>query len=257
MKISEIIDAIEAAAPVALQEEWDNCGLQVGAPAAECSGVMVCVDPTLAVIEEAVRRGCNLVVSHHPLIFKPLRRVTADSAVGTALRLGVTVYSAHTSLDNAPCGVSHEMAAMLGWRDLTVLDPQPGRQECGTGVVATLPSPVTASELIVKLKQAFGLRTLRCSSESPALPISRVALVGGSGGSFIAKAVTAGAQAMVTADIRHHDFVDWSDLIFLADITHFDSEKCAKKIIMRIISEKFPNFASLIEGPDANPITYV
>lgn len=257
MKISDIIDAIEAAAPVSLQEEWDNCGLQVGDPGAECSGVMVCVDPTLAVIEEAARRGCNLVVSHHPLIFKPLRRVTADSAVGTALRRGVTVYSAHTSLDNAPSGVSHAMAAMLGWSDLKVLDPQAGRPDCGTGVIATLPEPLIAPELIAALKKAFGLSALRCSSESPAGPIDRVALVGGAGGSFIAEAVAAGAQAMVTADIRHHDFVDWSDRIFLADITHFDSEKCAKKIIMQIISEKFPNFAFLIEGPDTNPVTYV
>lgn len=257
MKISEIIEAIEAAAPVSLQEEWDNCGLQVGDPADECRGVMVCVDPTLEVIKAAARQNCNLVVSHHPLIFKPLKRVVSDSAVGTALRLGVTVYSAHTSLDNAPCGVSHAMAARLGWTDVRVLDPLPDRPDCGTGVIAKLQNPLLPSQLIDKLKAAFRLDTLRCSSETSNEPIDRVALVGGAGGSFIAKAVAAGAKAMVTGDIRHHDFVDWSDRIFLADITHFDSEECAKKIIMQIISKKFPNFASLIEGPDTNPIAYV
>lgn len=255
-EIADIIAAIEAAAPLELQEQWDNSGLQVGPVHAACTGAMVCVDVTAQVLDAAAAAGCNLVVSHHPLIFRPVKQVGADTLIYKAIVLGITVYSAHTSLDNAPCGVSHAMARCLGLTDVRVLAPQPGRPDCGTGVVGRLPEPMAAADFAAELKRAFGLPALRCS-DADGRRISTVALVGGAGGSFIADAVSAGADAVVTGDIRHHDFVDHNHEIFMADITHFDSEKCAKEIIMRVISEKFPNFAALIAGPDTNPINYL
>ncbi len=255
--ISDIIAAIEEAAPLNLQEQWDNSGLQVGPTGVECSGVMVCVDITPEVLDQARAMGCNLVVSHHPLIFRPIKSVGANSLVYRAITGGITVYSAHTSLDNAPCGVSHAMASRLGLTDVEVLEPLASHPDCGTGVIGTLPHPMTPHELISQLKEAFGLTALRCSDPDAVPAISKVALVGGAGGSFISRAVDCGAQAIVTGDIRHHDFVDHGHRIFMADITHFDSEKCAKDILMRIISEKFPNFAALKPAPDSNPINYL
>lgn len=121
MRLSYIISALEEYAPLSLQESWDNSGLQVSLPPeadGECTGVLLCLDVTSDVIAEAVRRGCNLVVSHHPLIFKGIRHFTgstpAEVAVAAAIRAGVAVYSSHTAIDSAYGGVSYEMARRLG-----------------------------------------------------------------------------------------------------------------------------------------------
>ncbi|MDE6464188.1 MAG: Nif3-like dinuclear metal center hexameric protein [Muribaculaceae bacterium] len=129
MRLSYVIAAIEEFAPRALQESWDNSGLQIGLPPGsdECTGVLLCVDVTEAIIAEAVEAGCNLVLSHHPLIFKGLKslsgRTPSERAAAAAIRAGVAVYSAHTSLDSTRGGVSYAMAERLGARVLHVLEP--------------------------------------------------------------------------------------------------------------------------------------
>lgn len=132
MNLSHIIAALEEFAPLALQEKWDNSGLQIGLPPendGECTGVMLCVDVTPEVIAEARSKGCNLVVSHHPLIFKGLKciagRTLQERAAADAIRAGIAVYSSHTALDSAPGGVSYEMASRIGARVLRALVPSP------------------------------------------------------------------------------------------------------------------------------------
>lgn len=130
MRLSYIISALEEFAPLDLQEQWDNSGLQVSLPPdanGECTGVLLCLDVTPEVIAEAVDRGCNLVVSHHPLIFKGLKSLTgrtpAERTVAAAIRAGVAVYSSHTALDSTRGGISFEMARMLGAEVTGVLAP--------------------------------------------------------------------------------------------------------------------------------------
>lgn len=136
MKLHYIISAIEELAPRFLQKSWDNSGLQIGLPPesdGECTGVLLCVDVTPEIIAEAKDSGCNLVVSHHPLIFKGLKALTgrtlSECAAAAAVRAGVAVYSAHTSLDSATDGISHRMAHMLGACVLRVLEPTKERIE--------------------------------------------------------------------------------------------------------------------------------
>ena len=140
MQIKHIISAIEAFASPALQEKWDNTGLQVGDAAAECTGVLVALDVTPKVIEEAVARGCNLVVSHHPLLFKGLKRITgrtpAEQCVIKAISNGIAIYSCHTALDSADGGVSYAIAGMLGAKVVRVLHPA---EESLLRVVAYVP----------------------------------------------------------------------------------------------------------------------
>lgn len=127
----EIIAAIEAVANPAWQEDWDNSGLQVGSRADLCTGVLICVDVTEDVVAEAVQTGCSLIVSHHPLIFKGMKsivgRTPAERCVLAAIRAGISVYSSHTALDNAPDGVSHVMAARLGVEVRRPLAPLPAQ----------------------------------------------------------------------------------------------------------------------------------
>lgn len=131
MLIGHITAALEEVAPVALQEDYDNCGLIIGSPADECTGVLVAVDVTPAVVQEAIDTGCNLIVAHHPLIFRGIKRLNGstpvEQSVKKALCGGIAVYACHTSMDNAPGGVSHKMAQMLGLENTRVLDPQADR----------------------------------------------------------------------------------------------------------------------------------
>lgn len=129
MKLGSIIAAIEEFAPQGLQESWDNSGLQVGLPAGEdeVNGVLICLDVNEDIVAEAVSTGCNLIVSHHPLIFKGLKSLTGrtmpERIVAAAIRAGVAIYSAHTSLDSTRGGISYRMAQLIGARVLSVLEP--------------------------------------------------------------------------------------------------------------------------------------
>lgn len=263
MRVREIIRAIESIAPPGLQESWDNSGLQAGDPDAECTGVILCVDVTPEVVDEAIERGCNLIVSHHPLIFKGLKSVTGatpqERALITALRRGVSIYSTHTPLDSAREGLSFEMARLLGLRPKSVLDPRAGGTGTGLGVLARVPDGKawTENHLIAQVRNAFGIRnSLRCSQGSGE-PITTVALCSGSGGEFIPAAIEAGAQAFVTAEVRYHDMVDYGKKILIIDAGHYETENCAKDVLMKIISGKFPNFAVYKSSTESNPVKYL
>ncbi|MDE6534967.1 MAG: Nif3-like dinuclear metal center hexameric protein, partial [Muribaculaceae bacterium] len=194
--IRQIIDAIEEAAPRSLQEQWDNSGLICGRSADPCSGVMVCLDVTPAVVSQAIAAGCNLIISHHPLIFKGIKALSDTTPQGLALIMAIkndiAVYCAHTSLDNAPSpwGVSHEMAALLGAHVESVISPT------GTGVIAELSRPEEPARFIETVKKTFGAECVRHSA-LPSEPISKVALGSGACGFLIPDAIAAGAQAIV------------------------------------------------------------
>ena len=130
MKIRQILNAIEAFAPRALQEGYDNAGIQAGDAANDCRGVLLALDVTERTVDEAIKRNCNLIISHHPLLFKGIKSITPENATGRmiikALAGGITVYAAHTNLDNATGGVSWRMADMLGLKNVEVLAPQKG-----------------------------------------------------------------------------------------------------------------------------------
>lgn len=155
MKLSFIISALEEYAPLSLQEKWDNSGLQVGLPPeadGECTGALLCVDVTEAIIAEAVDKGCNLVISHHPLIFKGLKtlcgRTPAERIAAAAVRAGVAVYSSHTALDSTRGGVTYEMAARLGATPIRVLAPSGSRTAL---VTVTCPRTAAADVRLILL----------------------------------------------------------------------------------------------------------
>ncbi len=141
MLINEIIAAIEAYAPRDFQETWDNSGVQVGTTAGECTGVLLCVDVTPRVVDEAVALGANLIISHHPLIFKGIKHLTGatpvEASIMNAIAAGVTIYSSHTAMDNTPGGVSYEMAQRLGVTVTSALSPMAPRWVKLTTMVPT------------------------------------------------------------------------------------------------------------------------
>jgi len=129
IRVHEVWDALEAKIPSALQESYDNCGLQVGDPLAVATGVLCCVDVTETVIREAIERGANVIIAHHPLLFKGLKRIGTSSYIERCVRLalqhGISIYAAHTSADNAPEGLNYLLARDLGLQRVRVLEPSP------------------------------------------------------------------------------------------------------------------------------------
>lgn len=262
--LADIVGAIEDFASPGLQEKWDNTGWQLCplAPDAACSGVMLCLDVTPDVVTEAAAEGCNLIVSHHPLIFKGLRHITGatpvERAVIAAISGGIAVYSSHTALDSASAGVSHRLGEMLGLSSMSVLAPQAGSPDTGLGIVGEFAEPLTADAFIARVKEVYGAPTVRRSAgPERRREVRRVALCSGSGGEFVVEAIARGADAYITSDTRYHDFVDFGRAILMVDTGHYESEICTKSIFSAIISEKFPTFAVRQSRAEQNPVRYV
>ena len=262
MKVKDIARAIEAFAPTCVQEGWDNSGLIVGSPEDEVGGVMVGFDCTPALIDEALRKGCNMVVTHHPLIFKGIRTIDPEDPVGCAIykaiRGGVAVYAAHTSADKVRGGVSWAMAERLGLENVTFLEGE----EYGLGVIGDLPCKgseaggMTGEEAIAFVKDRFGLSSLRCSAPVPL--VRKVALCGGSGGSLIGAAMAAGAQLYVSGDISYHQFFTRPGFM-IADIGHFEGEVDIVDVLSAQIRKNLPSSSSipiLSSSSLENPVKY-
>lgn len=260
--IQQIVNALEETAPLAIQESYDNCGLIVGDPEQTCSGALLTVDVTPAIVDEALTKGCNLIVAHHPVIFRGLKKINPEGSaveqtIIKAIRSNIAIYACHTSLDNATRGVSHEMARMLGLREIRPLCPRPENSSEGLGAIGTLPSPIPASELVSLVKHTFDSPIARCTRFDMQQPLQHIALCGGSGASLIADAIRQKADAYITSDTKYHDFVDHADRLLIIDIGHHESENCTKQIFYRVITEKFPIFAVRYSEFDNNPIKYL
>lgn len=257
VKVKDIAQVIEEFAPKNLQESYDNAGLQVGDPEADVSAVLLCLDVNEDVLKEAKKRECNLIVSHHPLIFKGIKQLTgADSTqrlVIEALKNDIAVYSAHTNLDSVWDGVSHEIARRLAIKDIEVLEPHADDSHAGLGVVGNI-KPVPKIEFLRKIKETFKVNALRYSAQSPSVVVRRVAICGGAGASLISAALRAKADILVTGDVKYHDFTTYGSEIIIADIGHYESELCSREILSRVIREKFPDLITYFSDSEANPI---
>ena len=184
MKIKDVISALECFAPLPLQEDWDNAGLQVGLTEAEVSGALLCLDVTEQVVDEAISKGCNLIVSHHPLIFRKLRQIAGKDGVQRcvikAIKNDIAIVSMHTNLDSAEGGVNHMMAEQLHLENVRFLAPQiKDGTECGIGVIGELKAPMPAEAFISLVKETFHCG---CVITNPLLTrdINKVVCAGGS-----------------------------------------------------------------------------
>ncbi len=261
MKIREITDVIEAEAALSWQAEYDNAGLIVGNREAETDSALLCVDITEAVLDEAIELGTGLVVSHHPIIFHAVKRLTGQTyiqrVVEKALRHGVALYAAHTNLDSAPRGISHRLGEMFGLKEISLLEPtRPQEPEIGFGIVGELPSPMALEKFLERVKGALGNKALRYSEPHKRV-VRRVAICSGAGGSLIECARSAGADVYIAADFKYNDFLDADRELVIVDAGHFETEYCAIDILFEIIRKKIPNFALYKSKCSRNPINYL
>ena len=363
MKIAEIINHLENIAPPALQEDYDNAGLLTGNAGWNCTGVLCTLDSTEAVVEEASAQNCNLIIAHHPIIFRGLKKITGknyvEKTIISAIKNDIAIYAIHTNLDNIIYGVNHKIADRLGLQHRQILLPKENMlmklytfvptdhaekvraalfnagagsignySECsfnaegkgtfkagentnpfageknirheeneikievifpfylknkiitallqahpyeevaydvialsndysntGSGLTGELAQELSGAGFLNLLKDAFGLSVIR-HTQLLQKPVKKIAVCGGAGSFLINKAIVAGADFYVTADVKYHEFFDADSKMVIADIGHWESEQFTIELLYDILQAKFPNFAVLKTKNRTNPVYY-
>ena len=258
MKVRDIALAIEEFAPLSLQESYDNAGLVVGRMEDEVHSALLAVDVTEEVIAEAKQKGCDMIITHHPIIFQAMKRFNSSTyverCVEETIRSGIVLYAAHTNLDSTIDGMSWRVGQMLGLGNMTVLQST-NSEGAGFGVVGELANEESSEEFMQRVMKIFDVKAMR-HSDIVCPSIRKVAICTGSGGSLIDQARKSGADIYLTSDLKYNDFMRHENSIILADIGHFESEYCAIQILFDILSKKIPIFAVRKSVRSCNPINY-
>jgi dinuclear metal center YbgI/SA1388 family protein len=363
MKIKDITEYLEAKVPLENQEDYDNSGLIIGSPEQDITSILLSLDITEEILDEAIRKNCNLIISHHPLIFRGMKRLTGSDYVQRlvirAIREQISVYAIHTNLDNALDGLNALFCRKIGIKNGRILSPGKGslnklvtfcpeeyaervrtslfeagaghigNYDCcsynihgegtfrasdkaspfvgeidklhtehevrievifpeylgkrlikslilahpyeevaydiyplnntvsgsGAGMIGEIETETDLMEFLNCVKSVTGLPLIRHSKDT-GRKIKSVAVCTGSGSFLIHDAIRAGADILLTADLKYHDFFEADSNLILADIGHYESEQFVKEWIYSILIEKFPTFAILISETNTNPVKY-
>lgn len=285
MTAQQIADIIEEFAPLTLQASYDNAGFVVGNRNTIVSGVLLAVDVTEQVVEEAIELGVNMIITHHPIIFNPLKRLTSstyiEKCVEMAIKNDIILYAAHTNLDSTPQGMSWRVGEILGLRNMKVLSATSTDQTAGYGVVGDVDENWEAKHCETKhcetkqcdikqhdiktwdtkdyikyVGQKLGCKSLRYSDITHS-ECRRVAICTGSGASLMGDVKRSGADLYITADLKYNDFMTPSGDYTVVDVGHYESEYCAIDILFDILSKKIINFAVHKSRCTRNPINYI
>lgn len=261
MKIKEVTTLLESWAPMRYAESYDNVGLLTGHPDQEVSGVLIAIDSTEEIVEEAIRLGHNLIIAHHPILFKGIKRLNGNNyverAIIRAIKHDIALYAIHTNLDNVNSGVNHQIANLLGLQNQTILLPKTGFTDppIGSGMVGILPQTMDEVDFLIFLKATMQLPLIK-HTVLLNKPISKVAVCGGSGSFLIPAAMDAGAQVFITSDLKYHEYFDADRTIILMDIGHFESERFTIGLIHQYILSGCPGLAIVPTTLNTNPVQY-
>jgi dinuclear metal center YbgI/SA1388 family protein len=364
MQLKEITRFIESVAPLALQESYDNSGLLIGNPADEVSGILITLDITEAIIDEAISKNLNLIVAHHPIIFSGLKKLNGknyiERCVAKAIKNDIALYAAHTNLDSVFGGVNSKICDKLKLQNCQILAPVSGFlkklvtfvpiadaekvrkalfdagagnignydscsfnqsglgsfrgnertnpyvgeknqlhfeeetrietvfpkhiqthviqsllnahpyeevaydiypldnefNQAGIGMIGELHSPADELEFLQKVKETFHCPVVK-HTQLLGKPIRKVAVCGGSGSSYLSKAMAQKADIFISGDFKYHQFFDAEQQLIIADIGHFESEQFTKEVFYELLTKKFPKFAVHLSALDTNPVSYL
>ncbi len=256
-----MLSALEQFAPLPLQESWDNAGLQVGLTEAEVSGALLCLDVNERIVDEAIAKGCNLIVSHHPLLFRGLKQISGANDVQRtvikAIKHDIVVVSMHTNMDNAMNGVNWKIAERLGLKETAFFASKNVEDiECGSGVIGQLPEAMAADDFILLVKKQFDVDCAMCN-EVLRRPISKVAICGGAGDFLLDDAVSQGADAFITGEMHYHQYFGYEQRIQICVIGHYQSEQFTSEIFRDIIQRECPGVRTEMAETCTNPIYYL
>ncbi|MCL1844907.1 MAG: Nif3-like dinuclear metal center hexameric protein [Defluviitaleaceae bacterium] len=259
MTAEKIIKILNEWSPESCAEEWDNVGLLIGDSSQPVRKVLVALDATEAVINEAVSENFDFLITHHPLIYNPIKKITTADPTGrkilTLIKNGIGIYCAHTNLDKAPGGVNDCLAEKIGLEKIAPLIPESENEPeseniFGIGRTGYLKKETTLAQLIQHIKSVLNLPSLRFSGNSSKI-LKKIAVCGGdgSGNRYIDAAIAAECDAYVTGDLRYHAVQDALESgIALIDITHYGGEILVVDAIVARLKNYVEIFPSSIDG---------
>ncbi|WP_028908841.1 Nif3-like dinuclear metal center hexameric protein [Prevotella sp. AGR2160] len=261
MKLGNVLHALERFAPLPLQEGYDHAGLQIGLPEAEVSGALLCLDVTESIVDEALSKGCNLIVSHHPLLFHGLHRISGEDmvqrVVAKAIKHDLAIISMHTNLDAAQGGVNWKIAEKLGLSDCRPLGKEQEVEGVrgSEGLLGRFAEPIAADDFVELVQRVFKVECVM-TNELLRRPIETVALCGGAGSFLLPTALAAGADAFLTGEMHYHEYFGHEQEIQLCVIGHYQSEQYTSELLQEILQKSCPELRTVVTEEDTNPILY-
>ena len=260
MILEDILNFLKLRFPEEQKEEWDNVGLMTGDSCREINKVLVCLDVTPDTVTEAMDFGADLIISHHPLIFSPLKKVVEDNSIGSTLiqliKNNIAVYSMHTNFDKADGGMNDLLAEKLGLSDVRKYTDEElmsggGKTVDNLGRVGVLEHPMTLDDFADFVKASLGCRAMKVFGDGEE-SVQTVALCTGSGGSMMTAAYNSGADVYLTADLGHHHAQSAAETgLNLIDAGHFETENIITDFLYDLLSVEFPDL--LIKKSAAEP----
>ncbi|MAI32243.1 MAG: Nif3-like dinuclear metal center hexameric protein [Rhodopirellula sp.] len=273
ISLETVCSSLASIAPLRLAEDWDNVGLLVGNRRATIAKVMTCLTVTPNVVSEAVEQQVGLIVAHHPLPFKPLARITSDSATGEMLlRLigaGVAVYSAHTAFDSAADGINQRWSELLSLQSVETLVPAASETKMstdshddsaalpieGTGRLGRLAEPESLHSLVCRAASAVGATGARLVGD-PDRKVSKIGLACGSGGSFLSAARRRGCDVLITGEATFHTCLEAEACgVGMGLLGHYWSERFAMEGLAQILSSAFPHLSIWASNSERDPLS--
>ncbi len=256
--ISEIYDYIDNIAPFSTQSGWDNSGLIVGSLKKRVNKVLVTLDITGEVADEAAEIGAELVISHHPVIFHPLKTLCEDEPAFKLLKNGLSAICVHTPWDMAEGGMNDVLINMLGFKKTDgILEVEiSGENPLGFGAVCETDREYTPSEMALKLRDALGCTNLKYNNTE--MPLKKLAVCTGSGGGMIERAFHMGVDGFITSEVKHDQWLTAKRLgIAVFDCGHYHTENPGMKTLCRMLAAEFPNVEFVMSEVNGDPVEYV
>lgn len=236
MITQEIINRLEEKFPKNLAEDWDNVGLLVGDNKQDIRKIQVSIDATEKVIDHAIVNGVDMIITHHPFIFKGIKNINFSTSMGRKIRKliknDINIYSMHTNLDSANGGLNDYILNLLGIDDSKILDKNLVDENCGIGRIYKLKEECTVKEYIKILKEKLEVENLRVISTNLDKKIKKIGLINGSGMSYWRKAKSLGVDLFITGDVGYHEALDARENnLDVIDIGHFECEQHFTKLL--------------------------
>lgn len=239
VRLINVNEDINLLASEKIAEKWDNVGILIGDENQIIKNILICLDVTSDVVEEAISKNVDLIIAHHPLIFSPIKKLNfkdfKSNIIKNLIKNDISVIAAHTNLDSAKLGLNDYMAKLLSLVDINVLIPNKINEEEGLGRVGKLKKSMNIEDFIVYVKEKFNLNYAKLISSNNR-EISTVAILGGSGGNFIYDIPK--VDIYLTGDVKYHEAIDAIEMKQnVLDIGHF-SEKVSKQLLLEYFKEK-------------------
>ena len=259
--LNEVTETLRQIAPLQLAADWDAVGLLIGNRKPTCQRVMTCLTLTPDVAREAADEQADLVITHHPLPFRPLARITDDTPSGTALLTllanGVAVWSSHTAWDSAQGGINDQLASMLELSEVRPLLPNDEVPGAGTGRMGVAPPGVRVATLAAHLSAALGAAGAHIAGD-PNRDAGTVGIVCGSGGDMLGDLLAAGCETLVTGEIRLHSACEaaGSGLAVIA-VGHHASERFSLERLAERLEKELPGVTAWASRSERDPLTWI